>query len=529
MLERVLQHWQRAVLVSVIILGYIEWLLLAWVDDDAFISFRVVDNFVNGYGLRWNIYERVQAYTNPLWTLLHIPFYAVWPNIFLITLALSFVCTAGAIAIVLRTWKKPPLIAACCFLLPLMLSYSFAVYTSSGLEIPLSYLLFAAFGWASTRAPMQTHWLWISLFAALAMVNRLDTGLIYAPPIIYLLIRDYCRNGQLPLRQMLPGILLISGWMLFSLFYYGFLFPNTKYAKLGTGMTFSENVMQGEGYFYSLFSTDLAGICILACGVFAYVTSISGWFQQKVDGLKAAFLFGAFSYCFYILCIGGDFMLNRFFALPVFVVAWTLYKDVSPHFPTRLVCIAIIALLVGAMCGWFYIPATVSQVRHYAKYGVDDEHDFYAFGGNGLIDRKIQGFRTKAEFGWVNLGLQMHKGDPGRVLFIGNIGMQGFYAGPKIRLIDWWALSDPLLARMPMTSGRRRIMLIGHYDRDLPRGYLYAVATGSTEKMDSNLAQYYEKLRLITQGDLWSWERIETIIAFNLGFYEHWRKAYLKQ
>ena len=35
----------------------------AWLCDDAYISFRVVKNFVNGYGLRWNIFERVQVFT----------------------------------------------------------------------------------------------------------------------------------------------------------------------------------------------------------------------------------------------------------------------------------------------------------------------------------------------------------------------------------------------------------------------------------------------------------------------------------
>ena len=39
----------------------------AWLSDDAYITFRTVDNFINGYGLRWNIAERVQSYTNPLW------------------------------------------------------------------------------------------------------------------------------------------------------------------------------------------------------------------------------------------------------------------------------------------------------------------------------------------------------------------------------------------------------------------------------------------------------------------------------
>ena len=33
----------------------------AWVGDDAYISFRPLDNLLNGHGLRWNVAERVQV------------------------------------------------------------------------------------------------------------------------------------------------------------------------------------------------------------------------------------------------------------------------------------------------------------------------------------------------------------------------------------------------------------------------------------------------------------------------------------
>ena len=42
----------------------------AWYCDDAFITWRTVDNFVNGHGLTWNVAERVQTYTHPLWMML---------------------------------------------------------------------------------------------------------------------------------------------------------------------------------------------------------------------------------------------------------------------------------------------------------------------------------------------------------------------------------------------------------------------------------------------------------------------------
>jgi hypothetical protein len=57
-------------------------LKLAWVFDDAFITFRTIDNFVGGYGLRWNIAERVQTFTHRLWLMVLTPVYTlVWPRV----------------------------------------------------------------------------------------------------------------------------------------------------------------------------------------------------------------------------------------------------------------------------------------------------------------------------------------------------------------------------------------------------------------------------------------------------------------
>jgi len=43
--------------------------LLAWLTDDAFISFRYARNLVDGLGLVFNAGEYVEGYTNLLWTL----------------------------------------------------------------------------------------------------------------------------------------------------------------------------------------------------------------------------------------------------------------------------------------------------------------------------------------------------------------------------------------------------------------------------------------------------------------------------
>ena len=41
----------------------------AWITDDAFITFRVVEQLLAGHGPVYNVGERVQVFTHPLWFL----------------------------------------------------------------------------------------------------------------------------------------------------------------------------------------------------------------------------------------------------------------------------------------------------------------------------------------------------------------------------------------------------------------------------------------------------------------------------
>ena len=69
----------------------------AWVSDDAYITFRTVDNFLHGYGLVWNVSERVQAYTHPLWVFLLVGADALTREIHFTSLALSILTSCAAL------------------------------------------------------------------------------------------------------------------------------------------------------------------------------------------------------------------------------------------------------------------------------------------------------------------------------------------------------------------------------------------------------------------------------------------------
>lgn len=69
----------------------------SWISDDAYITFRTLDNFLNGYGLRWNISERVQTFTNPLWLFVNIIPYIFYKNIFITSIILSIFISFASI------------------------------------------------------------------------------------------------------------------------------------------------------------------------------------------------------------------------------------------------------------------------------------------------------------------------------------------------------------------------------------------------------------------------------------------------
>ena len=107
----------------------------------------------------------------------------------------------------------------------------------------------------------------------------------------------------------------------------------------------------------------------------------------------------------------------------------------------------------------------------------------------------------------------------------GPVGVYGFYAGPNVHVIDWYALTDPLLARLPVDD--RVTWRIGHFFRSIPEGYLETLETNKNHITNPNLAKYYDKLSLISRGDLLDKERLIAIWRMNTGYYQPLLEAYL--
>src|SRR5215470_6759062 len=115
----------------------------AWIADDAYISFRTIENFVAGDGLRWNLVERVQSFTHPLWLLLLSGAHALGFDLYFVTIAISV--ALSLVTAFLVGYRLAPSAATGALAVALLgASRSFVDYSTSGLENPLSHILLVA-------------------------------------------------------------------------------------------------------------------------------------------------------------------------------------------------------------------------------------------------------------------------------------------------------------------------------------------------------------------------------------------------
>lgn len=513
-----LKRYQMQALLGTTCFGFLLYVIgLAWVTEDAYITFRVLDNFYNGYGLRWNVHERVQVYTHPLWMLLLLAGHEFWQNPFLLSIVLSVFCMAAMLALVMVTAKRPLPLVLGGFFLPLMASRSFMDYTTSGLENPLSYLLFAAFGYVVIRhRGHRLFWFYVSLIVSLALLTRFDVAVLYAPPLIYLALeqRPHWRQAAL-------GAVSLIAWLLFSLLYYGFMLPNTYYARLDTGLPLFVYLDQGFYYAKQFLVWDTPGALLLLFPLALYMRP--RWFG--VDAFAQGVAIGIFAYVTYVFTVGGDYTAGRFFALPVFASVWLLYMY-WPHPSRHDVWFAFLCVLAVAAV----MPGLLNDIRHHCPTCLpaqDEVIDARAtFTPNHLFLQLYPPvLRREGDYGFAGVGRRLARQDPPPVKIAHAIGMVGYYAGPRVVLIDDLGIADPLLARLPAQPDYG---YIGHYPRRIPPDYVVFLQKQSMQHMPPALAEYYQPLRLIASGDLFTRERLETIVQFHLGYYDHWRHDYIK-
>lgn len=500
-------------LVRATLLALFSYIFLAnaWMGDDAYITYRVVWNFVHGHGLTFNPDERVQAYTHPLWMFVMSGAHFITREFFFTGTFVSWAFDIATLVVLMRWTKNVP--RAAVLVVWLLTSKAFVDYTDSGLENPLSYLLVALFytqyldrpwGVAPDRAELRR----LFLLGSLAFLNRPDAVLLFAVPLTELLLGALRRRPSRALMAAAVGVAPAVAWLLFATFYYGFPLPNTYYAKVANGIPKLLLYRQGVAYVLNSLSHDPLTLGTVAVSLLVAV---------RTRGATRRAALSALLYCAYTVSVGGDFMSGRFFAMPFMIATMT----VAPLAAETGAAWALAGLVAyNVLMPIVPIKTTGSYDAAWAwrsQNGIKDERGSYHRGTNVLL---YSPFRPLPDFPWVTEGTSFRNGTE-KVTVQGSIGFYGLYAGPEKFIVDRNALSDPLLARMPVSPRLYFEFYAGHYFRDIPEGYLESVARNQNLLSDPLLHDYYDKLRNVTRGPLLSGSRFRDIATLNVGKYRN--------
>jgi len=241
---------------GVFALGVLFFLVLffknAWVADDAYISFRSVEQVFAGHGPRWNSDERVQVYTSPLWFGLLLMVRLFSSNLFLDAILLSAACCIGLLWFARRLIVDDARFAV--FVLLLTGAWCTMDFSSSGLENPLLYLLLSAFVFfyagffrtTDSTIQMQQYKKLMVAFGLLAVARHDAVTLVGIPALAAMASVWRERGARSALVPALCALLPLVCWTVFSVIYYGAPFPNTAYAKMLHGIPRSDLINFGK-------------------------------------------------------------------------------------------------------------------------------------------------------------------------------------------------------------------------------------------------------------------------------------------
>jgi arabinofuranosyltransferase len=366
-----------------------------FIQDDAYISFRYAYNLVAGDGLVYNAGERVEGYTNFLWTLLMTIPMLFGRDAVIFSQVLGIICFIGTLLVVYRLAKLlfcSTLTSALAVLL-LGANYTFSSYATGGLETQLQALLVVSGTYGSIRAVKHGSSVGrlalLSLVYAAALLSRLDSAAALVIPAVFLLVHlvREPRGTGLWLNRLvafvLPGAAVIVVWLVWKYTYYGNLLPNSFYAKTSGGVTSLE---RGWWYIYNYFKSYwLYPFFLLVPFRFKILTVEAG------GRIMAATLV---LWLLYVIKVGGDFMEFRFM-VPVMPLAMIFLAAMIVSLRNKAV---VAVLTAGVIAGsishqvTFDLENEVASIHRLRRFVLEEAPDWT--GAGKTLGRLFKNYRT---------------------------------------------------------------------------------------------------------------------------------------
>lgn len=403
------------------------WSLL-WASDDAYISFRYAENLVRGHGLVFNPGQRVEGYTDFLWTLVAAAAIACKADPGQVTVIINLASFAGLILLVERLGTRlkssPTLIGIATLFVTA--NYTLASFSTACIETMFAAMLVTlALERVDAGRPLQG-----GIAGIAAALTHPDHGIFYAALGLALLAdRDRRRDV---IRYAAPFLLIFLPYLLWKHHYYGDWMPNTYYAKS------AEKAYFEQGIAYLLITIIGSGLWLtlplVAVGIVCARRTLIGRYSMLVLPV----------YLGYVAKVGGDFMLGRFMvpALPLwFLLADAGYRTLIARNHWRW---AMVLLMPAAAVALPINVVKAGEIYH----GVADER---TFGGvNEFATMKVGSMGYSIGQGLYRRLTSRHV-EP--MIAVWGIGMLGYYS--KLPLFDMRGLTSPSVAHLPIEQRGR--------------------------------------------------------------------------
>jgi hypothetical protein len=447
------RRWLWLFVLFLAVLAYLRASSLLWVSDDAYASFRYADNWARGFGLVFNIGERVEGITNPLWTLI-LGVLARWGfdverSATTLGLLAYVICIPLALLGGRTSNRRQYLPLAAIFIVA---DTDFATFASGGLETSLltaSVLASFVVAWHPRSALVAGAA--AGLLASVSGMLRPD-GTIFVPVVALAFCGPSRRRGLAP--YLLTCLPLLAGFHGWRRFYYGGWFPNTYYAKSAFLSWWSQGAMY-LGYF-SQRHVAMLGIAILASGFMVVRAACrkrrapheADYSEgRRNEGEIALRLVVAWAmilvYTLGVVRVGGDFMYARLLVPVIPLIAVAAELSLSSVLRDKVKVHSLIG--IGTAVALFIAPSPVDTdiVTH---YGIVDERAYYQ---NGIVE---------AIEGHASILRRCTQGYPVRVAIYGG-ELRLAYRARFATVIEAHAgLTDPVIAHGVLKTRQR----VGH-------------------------------------------------------------------
>jgi arabinofuranosyltransferase len=201
--------------------------------EDAYITYRYAENWINTGSLVYNEGEPINAMTSPLHAVLSAALFLVTGNTVLSNKIFSLLLVIISAWLVWHQYREYPHLRLLALLL--LIPACVLLWTFGGLETPiLIFLATITVILALRPQPFKLGSVCVILFlAGLAFLTRYDSILFFLPLTLY--VASKAQSIKHVLAAVAVAAILPLAWLLISIYYYGDLLPTSFYVKTPKG------------------------------------------------------------------------------------------------------------------------------------------------------------------------------------------------------------------------------------------------------------------------------------------------------